>query len=125
MLHLRGDSCPEAALLRAYERTGTDVFLLDTATGDGALGSTGQPLDAAAAAALADRLTRPFLLAGGLDAANAPAYARLTAHPRFLGVDVDSAARGPSGRLEGERARAVRAAWTAPAVTACGPAGRG
>ncbi|MCP9994294.1 N-(5'-phosphoribosyl)anthranilate isomerase [Streptomyces albogriseolus] len=117
VLHLRGGDCLESGLLSAYERTGADVFLLDSATADGALGSTGRPLDAAAAAALAGRLTRPFLLAGGLDAENAPAYASLTAHTRFLGVDVDSAARGASGRLDGARARAVREAWTAAALS--------
>ncbi|MEU3838550.1 N-(5'-phosphoribosyl)anthranilate isomerase [Streptomyces sp. NPDC028635] len=112
-LHLRGGRCLEAPLLGAYARTGTDVFLLDTATAGGALGSTGEPLDAASATAVADRLTRPFLLAGGLHARNRAAYARLVAHPRFLGVDVDSAARGSDGLLSAPRARAIRETWTA------------
>lgn len=116
VLHLKDGRCPEAPLIGAYERTGTDVFLLDSAAADGTLGSTGEPLDAAAAAALADRLDRPFLLAGGLGAGNRARYARLTAHPRFLGVDVDSAARGAGGLLDAGRARAVREAWTAPAA---------
>lgn len=112
-VHVRGGTCVEQALLGAYERAGVDVFLLDSLTGDGRPGSTGQAIDPEVAATLADRLQRPFLLAGGLTAANADRFRHVTAHPRFLGIDVDSAARDPDGRIDRDRVVTIRTHWTA------------
>ncbi len=111
-LHVLDDGCVEQALVGAYERSGVDVFLLDALAEDGRVGSTGRPIDPGAAAAIADRLGRPFLLAGGLTAENADRYGELTAHPRFLGIDVDSAARDASGRIDHELAATIRDHWT-------------
>ncbi|WP_438486748.1 phosphoribosylanthranilate isomerase [Streptomyces sp. S186] len=119
VLHLQRTHCPEAPLIGAYERTGTDVFLLDSAA-DGRLGSTGRPLDPPAAAALAGRLTRPFLLAGGIGAENRADYAAVTARPGFLGIDVDSAARREDGALDAAKAGAVTRAWRGPAPAPSG-----
>ncbi|RSS83345.1 N-(5'-phosphoribosyl)anthranilate isomerase [Streptomyces sp. WAC06614] len=88
-----GAGCVERPLIGAYARAGTDLFLLDTATEDGRIGSTGRTLDQADVTALLPRLTRPFLLAGGLSPANRPAYEEVVAHPGFRGIDVDTAAR--------------------------------
>ncbi|MEU4035503.1 N-(5'-phosphoribosyl)anthranilate isomerase [Streptomyces collinus] len=110
-LHLRDGVCLEERLTGAYERAGADAFLLDTATADGRLGSTAEPLADAAVTALADRTGLPFLLAGGLHAGNADDFAGARAHPRFLGIDVDSAARAGDGLLRAGRARAVAHAW--------------
>lgn len=112
-LHVRDDGCVEQALVGAYERSGVDVFLLDSLAEDGRVGSTGQPIDPGAALALADRLGRPFLLAGGLTSANTGRYRELTAHPRFLGIDVDSAGRGGDGRIDRDRVVTIRKHWTA------------
>ncbi|MEV6948453.1 N-(5'-phosphoribosyl)anthranilate isomerase [Streptomyces sp. NPDC051172] len=110
-LHLRGRDCLEDGLIDAYERAGTDCFVFDSAAPDGRLGSTGLPPDPDAVLRLADRIRRPFLLAGGITAHNHTAYAAAAAHPRFLGVDVDTAARGPDGLLDGERVAAVARGW--------------
>jgi phosphoribosylanthranilate isomerase len=112
-LHVRGGACGEQRLIAAYERAGTDAFLLDSATADGRLGSTGRPLDADAAAALIEQVSRPFLLAGGLDAGNCRAYAGSVRHSRCLGIDVDTSARGPEGTIASEKVRIIRDAWTA------------
>ncbi|MGW0752352.1 phosphoribosylanthranilate isomerase [Streptomyces sp. NPDC002587] len=97
VLHVAEDgSCVERPLIGAYGRAGTDLFLLDTATGDGRIGSTGRTLDPARVTALLPRLTRPFLLAGGLTPANRPAYEDVVRHHGFRGVDVDTAARDRS-----------------------------
>jgi phosphoribosylanthranilate isomerase len=111
VLHVRGDSCVEATLIGAYERAGTDCFLLDAVTADGRTGSTAVSLDDATVIRLADRMTRPFLLAGGLRADNRDRFAGSVAHPRFLGIDVDSAARGPDGLLSPGNAAAVSDGW--------------
>ncbi|MEV6175002.1 N-(5'-phosphoribosyl)anthranilate isomerase [Streptomyces sp. NPDC051954] len=111
VLHVQGGSCVESGLIGAYERAGTDCFLLDAVTADGRVGSTAQPLDETAVTALADRMTRPFLLAGGLRADNRDRFADAVAHPRFLGIDVDSAARGADGLLAPANAAAVAGAW--------------
>ncbi|MGW0737591.1 phosphoribosylanthranilate isomerase [Streptomyces sp. NPDC002851] len=113
VLHVQGDSCAEGGLTRAYERAGADCFLLDAMTPDGRLGSTAHALNDEVTATLADTLPLPFLLAGGLTAHNHTAFPRTTAHPRFLGIDVDTAARGPDGRLNGARAARVAEAWRA------------
>lgn len=111
VLHVRAGECLERSLLRAYERAGTDCFLLDSVNAAGRIGSTAQTLGDAVATGLADQLERPFLLAGGVGATNAHAFPGVRAHPRFLGIDVDSAARGPSGLLEGRPAAAVVRGW--------------
>ncbi|MFF2123060.1 N-(5'-phosphoribosyl)anthranilate isomerase [Kitasatospora sp. NPDC058184] len=122
VLHLGADTRAERSLIPAYERAGTDLFLLDAVAGDGRIGSTGQPADCAAVLGIADRLSRPFLLAGGLSADNREAYRAVLDHPLFLGIDVDTAARDPDGRLSTERVTAVRRGWRVP--DGAGAAGR-
>ena len=70
VLHVRGGECVEASLIASYEKAGADVFLFDVVTEDGRVGSTGQALDPAVVAPLIDKLTRPFLLAGGISDTN-------------------------------------------------------
>jgi phosphoribosylanthranilate isomerase len=111
VLHVRGGECVEASLIGAYEKAGADVFLFDTVSEDGRVGSTGLSLDAAVVGGLVDRLTRPFLLAGGISEANRPDYQALAAHPLFLGVDVDTNARDAGGAISAERVRAISQAW--------------
>ena len=113
VLHVRGDDCVEASLIGSYERAGVDVFLFDAVGDDGRVGSTGQTLDSAYTAQLADTLARPFLLAGGISAANRGTYAALAAHPRFLGVDVDTNARGADGKIAAQNVDAISRAWKA------------
>ncbi len=113
VLHVRGDDCVEASLIGSYERAGVDVFLFDAVGDDGRVGSTGQTLDPAYTAQLADTLARPFLLAGGISAANRETYAALAAHPRFLGVDVDTNARGADGKISAQNVDAISRAWKA------------
>ncbi|MFF3624848.1 N-(5'-phosphoribosyl)anthranilate isomerase [Streptomyces sp. NPDC002467] len=104
--------CVERPLIGAYERAGTDLFLLDTATGDGRIGSTGRTLDPARLTALLPRLTRPFLLAGGLSPANRAAYEEVVHHPGFRGIDVDTAARDlTTGRFGVPEIAALARAW--------------
>ena len=76
VLHIRGGECLEGSLIGAYEKAGVDVFLFDVVTDDGRVGSTGQTLDPGVVAPLADKLNRPFLLAGGISAANRDRYER-------------------------------------------------
>jgi phosphoribosylanthranilate isomerase len=111
VLHLRAGACLEERLTGAYERAGADCFLLDAVSAEGRIGSTAQPLDDTAVTALADRTGLPFLLAGGLHAGNAHDFAGARAHPRFLGIDVDSSARADDGLLRAAPARAVAHAW--------------
>ncbi|GAA2986117.1 phosphoribosylanthranilate isomerase [Streptomyces lactacystinicus] len=113
VLHLGTDTRAERSLIAAYERAGTDLFLLDTVAGDGRIGSTGQPADRAAVLGIADRLSRPFLLAGGITADNREDYREVVDHPLFLGIDVDTAARDPDGRLSTDRVTALRRGWRA------------
>ena len=40
-------------------------------------------------------------------------YAVLTEHPRFMGVDVDTNARGTDGRISAQRVDAITHAWRA------------
>ncbi|MFH9015690.1 N-(5'-phosphoribosyl)anthranilate isomerase [Streptomyces sp. NPDC017943] len=114
VLHVDGGSCVEARLIGAYERAGTDCFLLDAVGAGGRVGSTAVSLDDGTVTGLADRMHRPFLLAGGLDAGNRDRFPGTLAHPRFLGIDVDSAARGGDGLLAAGNAAAVTRAWRAP-----------
>ncbi|GAA4238458.1 hypothetical protein GCM10022254_54500 [Actinomadura meridiana] len=117
VLHLRGEDCVERPLIASYERAGTDLFLLDSVTADGQVGSTGVPPAPDAARALAQRLTRPFLLAGGIQPDIRDRYAELTALPGFAGIDVDSFARGQDGAFSAERVTALRQAWGAKGGT--------
>jgi phosphoribosylanthranilate isomerase len=114
VLHVRGDACIEDRLIGAYERAGVDVFLFDAVSEDGRVGSTGQTLDAELVASLAEGLTRPFLLAGGISAGNRATFAVLASHPRYLGIDVDTNARGPDGKVSAEKVAAICQAWKAP-----------
>jgi phosphoribosylanthranilate isomerase len=111
VLHVRGQECVEASLIGSYEKAGTDVFLFDTVAEDGRVGSTGQSLDPAVVAPLAEQLTKPFLLAGGISAANRDDFEGLTRHPLFLGIDVDTNARGADGRIGPEPVGAIATAW--------------
>lgn len=111
VLHIRGGKCIEERLLGAYESAGVDVFLFDAVADDGRVGSTGQTLDADLVASLVERLTRPFLLAGGISAENRDRYAELAAHPLFLGIDVDTNARGADGKISEENVAAISRAW--------------
>jgi phosphoribosylanthranilate isomerase len=112
VLHLRRWDCLEQGLIGAYERAGTDVFLLDAATAEGRIGSTGRALDGEAVSAVANRLTRPFLLAGGISADIGPDQRRAAKHPRFLGIDVDSGARGDDRAFDRSRLEKLIRSWT-------------
>ena len=112
VLHIAGETCLERPLIGSYERAGTDVFLLDAATADGRIGSTGQPLAGPAVISLADRLSRSFLLAGGISATNRSDFEAVVGHPRFAGIDVDTAARDARGRIQAERVAAIQRHWT-------------
>jgi phosphoribosylanthranilate isomerase len=111
VLHIRGGECVEASLIASYEKAGVDIFLFDAVSEDGRVGSTGQTLDPEVVAPLADQLNRPFLLAGGISAANRDTYKTLSEHPRFLGIDVDTNARGTDGKISSENVKAIATAW--------------
>ncbi|MEU8517048.1 N-(5'-phosphoribosyl)anthranilate isomerase [Kitasatospora sp. NPDC048722] len=111
VLHLARGRCLERPFIGAFERAGCDLFLLDTITDDGRVGSTGHPLRPADVHALLPRLTIPFLLAGGLNAGNRPAYATVTEHPLYAGADIDTAARDGAGRFTREALTALARAW--------------
>jgi phosphoribosylanthranilate isomerase len=111
VLHVRGGECVEASLIGSYEKAGVDVFLFDTVSEDGRVGSTGLSLDAEVVASLLDKLSRPFLLAGGISADNREVYEKLSAHPLFLGVDVDTNARGSDGKIDAANVDAIGRAW--------------
>jgi len=111
VLHVRAGDCLERTLIRAYERAGADYFLLDSVTEHGRLGSTAQALDVTVVLALADLISRPFLLAGGITADRAGQLLQVSGHPRFLGIDVDTGARGSDARLDPTRIADIRRAW--------------
>jgi phosphoribosylanthranilate isomerase len=111
VLHIRGGECVEESLIGSYEKAGVDVFLFDVVTEDGRVGSTGQTIDAAVVAPLADKLTRPFLLAGGISADNREQYEALVGHPLFLGIDVDTNARGSDGKVSNDNVEAISRTW--------------
>lgn len=111
VLHVRGGACIEEKLLGSYEKAGVDVFLFDAVSDDGRVGSTGQTLDPELVATLAEGISRPFLLAGGISAENRETFAALAEHPRYLGIDVDTNARGPDGKVSAERVEAIVGAW--------------
>ena len=111
VVHLADGYCVERPLIRAYERAGTDIFLLDKVTEDGRIGSTGQQLRGAEVAELVPLFTRPFVLAGGISAHNKADYAGVVDHPRFYGIDVDSAARDEGGRFRPAFVSQLRQGW--------------
>ncbi|MED7948962.1 hypothetical protein [Streptomyces sp. BE303] len=111
VLHVRDGRVLEKPLIGAYEQAGVDVFLFDSVGADGRIGSTGVPLDADAVEAVLGRLTKPFLLAGGISAVNSAAYRTVRSRPGFDGIDVDSAARGPGGAFDTQRVERIRSAW--------------
>lgn len=113
VLHVRAGDCPERALILAYERAGADYFLLDSVTEHGGLGSTAHPFDVPVALALAERISRPFLLAGGITADRAGQLREISGHPRFRGVDVDTGARDSDAHLDPTRIAEIRRAWPA------------
>jgi phosphoribosylanthranilate isomerase len=111
VVHLADGHCVERPLIRAYERAGTDIFLLDRVTADGRIGSTGQQLREAEIAELVPLFTRPFVLAGGISADNRADYDGVVDHPRFYGIDVDSAARDEGGRFRPAFVAQLRQGW--------------
>jgi phosphoribosylanthranilate isomerase len=111
VLHVKGGECVEAPLIGSYEKAGVDVFLFDVVTDDGRVGSTGQALDPAVVAPLLDKLTRPFLLAGGISDANRAEYESLAGRDLFLGIDVDTNARDADGAISATRVGAITRAW--------------
>ncbi|GAA4205275.1 phosphoribosylanthranilate isomerase [Streptosporangium oxazolinicum] len=113
VLHVTGDVCVERPLLASYERAGTDVFLFDATSAGGRVGSTGLSLDPDVVIDLAEATTRPFLVAGGISAANRLRYEKVAAHPRFVGVDVDTAARDETGAFCADSVSDIRHHWRA------------
>ena len=111
VLHVRGGECVEASLIPSYEKAGVDVFLFDVVTEDGRIGSTGQALDPAVVAPLLEKLTRPFLLAGGISDTNRAEYESLARRDLFLGVDVDTNARDGDGAISAARVGAITQVW--------------
>jgi len=111
VLHVRGDRCVDLPLVPAYERAGVDAFLLDVTTDDGRVGSTGRRMSPEAAARVAERIDRPFLLAGGISAAGQSRYAGLASLERFVGIDVGTGARGRDRHIDPRRIEAIDRAW--------------
>jgi phosphoribosylanthranilate isomerase len=111
VLHIRGERCVDRRLIGAYERAGVDAFLLDAMSSDGRVGSTGESIRPDVAVDVVAQLNRPFYLAGGLSATGLEAYASLTRHPGFAGIDVSTAARDATGRLRTARLEAIDQAW--------------
>ncbi|MBE1469519.1 phosphoribosylanthranilate isomerase [Kibdelosporangium phytohabitans] len=112
VLHIRDGQCVEQDLIRSYERSGVDIFLLDALAADGRIGSTAQTVDPGVAGRITDDVTKPVMLAGGLTAANSAHYRELTGHPRFFGIDVDSATRNAAGYIDAARVAEIRRKWT-------------
>ncbi len=115
VLHVQGGDCVERPLLGSYERAGVDIFLFDAAHG-GRVGSTGRPLEPGVVAALVERTSVPFLLAGGISVDSRSRYDDIAAHGRFAGVDVDTAARDRTGALCYDRVLAIRRHWRVEAT---------
>jgi indole-3-glycerol phosphate synthase len=111
VLHVRGQECVEGPLIGSYEKAGVDVFLFDAVGKDGQVGSTGETLDVPFVAELADKLSTPFLLAGGISGENRAAHEAIASHPLFMGIDVDTNARGEDGKVSGPRVHAIASAW--------------
>jgi len=111
VLHVRGDRCVDLPLVAAYEQAGVDAFLLDVTTDDGRVGSTGRQMSPEAAASVAERIERPFLLAGGISARNPGRYAGLACLERFVGIDIGTGARNRDGHIDPLRVEAIDRAW--------------
>jgi phosphoribosylanthranilate isomerase len=111
VLHVRGQECVEESLIGMYEKAGVDVFLFDAVSEDGRVGSTGQTLDVDVVARVADKLSKPFLIAGGISPENRERHEKLISHPRYLGVDVDTNARGEDGKIAEQNVGAISATW--------------
>ncbi|GAB3441719.1 hypothetical protein GCM10027570_08150 [Streptomonospora sediminis] len=112
VLHVDEDGdCLELRMAGAYTRAGTDLFLLDTATAGGRIGSTGRALDQDRVLGIAARLPGPFLLAGGITARRRAEYGQVADHPLFAGVDVDTGARDTAGRLSETVVAELSRAW--------------
>ncbi|SHF27072.1 hypothetical protein [Streptoalloteichus hindustanus] len=110
VLRVRNGDCLERALVADYERAGVDLFLIDAEPGGGQSGQ-GQQSPTEPVLRVADRLTRPFLLAGGTSARRDTELAPVVRHPLFHGIDVDGETRVGNGGLHPERIEAVRHAW--------------
>jgi phosphoribosylanthranilate isomerase len=115
VLHVDDDGCLERRFIGAYERAGADAFLVDK-TSSGHVGSTGQSVDPDAIAALLDRSTVPFFVAGGLGDIVPRAFDGILSSGRVIGVDVDSRARDHRGRFDVVRIHRIRKAWAAGAT---------
>ncbi|MCP2257762.1 phosphoribosylanthranilate isomerase [Streptoalloteichus tenebrarius] len=111
VLRVRGGDCVERSLVPAYERAGVDLFLIDAESGNGHQGGQGHQGASEAVARVADRLSRPFLLAGGASARRDAEIAPIVRHPLFYGIDVDAETRVGNGRLHPDRLEAVHHAW--------------
>lgn len=113
VLHVREGECLEAKLVGSYEKAGVDAFLFDAVSKDGRIGSTGESLDPEVVSALADTVDRPFLLAGGISAENRGEYDSVASGSRFLGIDVDTNARGADGKISAKKVEGICVAWEA------------
>ncbi|MDS1272462.1 N-(5'-phosphoribosyl)anthranilate isomerase [Lipingzhangella sp. LS1_29] len=111
VLHVADGDCPELPLLDSYTRAGTDLFLIDRAGANGRLGSTGEQVSDQEVVEIAGRLSRPFLLAGGVTAHNLTDYTKVLRCPGFRGIDVDTGARGPDGTLSAAAVRELAHTW--------------
>lgn len=112
VLHLHDTDCVELRLLGSYQRSGVDMFLLDAVAPDGTIGSTGCRVDPTFAMRVADAISIPFLLAGGISAINATGQRTVRNHAWFAGVDVDNGSRDAAGRFDPARIDAIRRQWT-------------
>ncbi|MGY4721727.1 phosphoribosylanthranilate isomerase [Naumannella huperziae] len=111
VLHVSGADCVERGLLDSYQRAGTDIFLLDATGPRGRVGSTGTTIESRVVAELAETFDIPFILAGGISAHNRCEFDDIAAHDRFVGVDVDTAARNERGEFCTTRIRQIRKGW--------------
>ena len=111
VLHVSGERCVDVRLVPAYEAAGVDAFLLDATSTDGRVGSTGVAIPPAVASAVAERLRRPFFLAGGVTARSRARYGEVARRRGFVGIDVSTAARDADGALRARRIEAVGRAW--------------
>lgn len=111
-VHLIDGTCPEKRLLGSYARAGTDLFLIDSASTDGRVGSTGITTPEQEIVSLVQGMALPFLLAGGISAENRKDYPILTGHPNFRGVDVDSGTREEDGSFSSEKIQRLLHAWS-------------
>lgn len=113
VLHLIGDECPESRFIRAYERAGVDLFLIDNALPNGRVGSTGRTVSLAGLAAIVRAIPRPFLLAGGIKVGFSGRYGPILADERCRGIDIDTGARAANGRLDPRKIAAICRDWRA------------